>query len=90
MKTKFKKFSISLGIALIAIAGAFASKVSAENNARLIDREGYYLNEDDVCTPSGITCSTVFNTQMCSTAGHAVLFDWNGTSCAVPLYYKPQ
>lgn len=89
MKTIFKKSRISIVIALIAVAGAFATNLSAENNA-VVDRQGYYLNANDVCTPSNVICSTVFNTQMCSDAGHSILFDWNGTSCAVPLYYKPQ
>lgn len=79
---------MSLVIVLIAIAGAFASNLSNGESA-LTDKKGRYLTEDQECLESETTCSTVFNTVMCSDIIHGPLFDWNGTICTTQLY-KPQ
>lgn len=73
-------------VALIAIAGAFASNLSSQDNSALVDRQGY-IKDGDQCTPVSVTCSTIFNAMMC-TSGSTILFDWNGESCPLPLYRK--
>lgn len=86
MKTKFRTFGLPMGVALLAVGGAFASTVSSQSKSVLADRQGH-IKVGSTCTPTQVTCSNVFNLQMCSD-GSNILYDWNGTSCPLPLYKK--
>lgn len=88
MKTEIKKFGIPFGVIAFAVAGAFASNLPQKNDASLVDRNGYRL-VGEICSPTTITCSTIFNLVMCKDVSNNQLYDWNGTSCPDPLYHKP-
>ncbi len=86
MKTKIRKFVLPMVVALIAIAGAFASNQSRQDKAALADRIGHVKVGLD-CIPTSIICTTIENPQMC-TSGATVLFNLEGTACPLPLYRK--
>lgn len=86
MKTKIKKIVLPMVVALIAIAGAFASSVSKQDDAALMDRVGYRL-QGAVCVPTSVICTTIANPTTC-TDGVNILRDWNGTSCPTALFHK--
>lgn len=87
MKTRIKKAMLPLVVAIMAIAGAFASNYSVvEDNATLMDRPGYRL-QGTVCVNASITCTTITSTVLC-TDGSNTLYDWNGTSCPTALFHK--
>tara|TARA_R110000868_G_scaffold399620_3_gene673562 strand:+ start:742 stop:1005 length:264 start_codon:yes stop_codon:yes gene_type:complete len=85
MKKRIAKLAMPLAAILLAMGGAFAG-TSGENGDAVADRTGYIKNGVQ-CTPTAITCSTVFNPQQCSD-GINQLYDLNGTSCPLPLYKK--
>jgi hypothetical protein len=89
MKTKIKKIVLPMVVALVAIAGAFASNLSNQSTTAtaLNDRQGY-VRQGTVCTPTAVVCSTIFHPMLC-TDGANILYDWNGTACPTPLRYKP-
>lgn len=73
-------------VALVAIAGAFASNLSKQDNAALVDRQGH-IRVGTQCLPTPVICTTDFG-PVCSD-GTNILYDWNGSSCPMPLYRKP-
>lgn len=86
MKTKIKKIILPMIIVLIAIAGSFASNQSKKENTMLADRIGY-IRIGTLCVPTSVICTT--NLGPLCTDGTNILYDWNGTDCALPLYRKP-
>lgn len=86
MKTKIKKIVLPMVVALIAIAGAFASNLSSKDSTALVDRIGY-VRSGVTCTPSAKTCTTDMNPFICTNA-EGILYDWNGTACPLHLYEK--
>lgn len=87
MKAKIKKFVLPLVIAVMAIAGAFATNLSATSDIAIADRQAY-VKVGKACVATAITCSSIFSIQLC-TDGANTLYDWNGTSCPMALYQKP-
>lgn len=86
MESKIKKNALPILVILLAIVGAFASNLSKQDNANLLDRQGY-IRVGIVCTPTTIICSAAGGS-LCNN-GVDILYDWNGTSCPVQLYKKP-
>lgn len=87
MKTKIRKFVIPMVVALVAIAGAFASNLSQKDDTTAIMDKPGYLFQGAACVKTATICSTIQNSKLCTVGGHN-LFEWNGTSCPINLYRK--
>lgn len=86
MKKRIAKFVLPVAAVVLAAGGAFAGTFSGEKDVAVADRIGYIRNGSQ-CTPTAVSCSTIFNPQQCSD-GTNQLYDYNGTSCPLPLYKK--
>lgn len=74
-------------VASLAIAGAFASNLSHQDNTiALGDKIGYRL-QGAVCVPTSTMCTTNISPHLCQ-IGASTLFEWNGTDCPNALYRK--
>ena len=92
MKTLFLKNGMPLAVAVLAIAGAFAttSMQSAEAKDTAAIQLGYFPDSNGQCSENSIQCSDVPKPQLCRVNGTtgAVAYerDEDDNTCVQPLY----
>ncbi|GGF14311.1 DUF6520 family protein [Flavobacterium limi] len=91
MKTLFVKNVMPAAVAVLAIAGAFAttSMQSTAKNKTVAIQQGYYPDASNKCTQGPVNCSDIEKEQLCRlnvTSGPTVFETDDQNNCVQPLY----